>query len=70
MYRPSRRQGRRRCMRAWAPRNPWPLDEPGGERSEGLGQDVAVRATDGELERINVDMDIVELEDGSWIVTR
>jgi hypothetical protein len=44
--------------------------EPGGERSEGLVQDVAVRATEGKLERINVDMDSVDLEDGSWIVTR
>lgn len=44
------------------------FDELGGERSDGLVKDVVVPVVDGELERINLDTDIVDLENGSGIM--
>jgi len=46
------------------------LDETSSERTEGLVQEVVLRVADGELERINLDVDVVHLEDRRFVLGR
>ena len=44
------------------------LDETSSERTEGLVQEVVLRIADGELERVNLDVDIVHFEDRGFVL--
>jgi hypothetical protein len=43
------------------------LDEPSGERAEGLVEQVVLRVADGELERVDLDGDVLDVEDGGLV---
>lgn len=43
------------------------LDEAGGERADKLVENIVLRVTDGELESVNLDIDVLDLEDGGLV---
>jgi hypothetical protein len=47
-----------------------PLNETSGERFEGLVEEIMLRVADGELERVNLDVNVVNSEDGRAILLR
>lgn len=44
------------------------LDEAGSEGTNELVEDVALRVTDGELEGVNLDVNVLDFEDGSLVI--